>query len=482
MFGLALALALLSAPTIAWSGSGTGGGGDDSSDDDGGESGGDDGGESGGGDDGGESGDGDDGGESGGGDDGGESGGGDDGGETGGGDGGESGSGGEGGESGGDDSGSSENSGRGSSRDDDKHSNRGHGESGHHDRDDGIELVTNDDGDRVRAGEAVLLTKDDDVAQRLSRDGITVIESFHLEAIGSTAVRVAVPGGMTQRQMLDKLRAIDPKGVATFNHVYEPAGSASVLKVSSVASPAPAAAARRTKVGLIDAGVNEKHPLLSRVSVTARAFDARASRAEHGTAVASRIAEVAPGAAVYAANVFTVAADGQEIATADAIARGLDWLAKMRVPVINLSLTGPANPILEAMTSRLSAQGHILVAAVGNEGPRGAPQYPAAYQNVVGVTAVDAKNQVYLYANQGSYVDFAARGVDARVADQNGAVDTVSGTSYAAPVIAAKLARAVDEPDVAQARAALSALAAEARDLGAPGRDPVYGLGLIANQ
>jgi subtilisin family serine protease len=239
----------------------------------------------------------------------------------------------------------------------------------------------------------------------------------------------------------------------------------------------------KAKVGLVDAGIDAKHPMLKQVVVNTRSFDplTNARGDSHGTAVASLIAGVSPGATVFAANVFTTSADGQEIATADAIVRGLDWLASMHVAVINLSLTGPANPILEAMIGRLNAAGHVLVAAVGNEGPRGAPQFPAAYDKVVGVTAVDGKNRVYLYANQGEYVDFAAHGVDLRVADPRGTVNTVSGTSYAAPVVAARLAAYLEVPDVALAAKAVEALAAEARDLGAPGRDPVFGHGLIGD-
>ena len=94
----------------------------------------------------------------------------------------------------------------------------------------------------------------------------------------------------------------------------------------------------------------------------------------------------------------------------------------MKIPVINLSLSGPANPLLEAMAAHVSAKGHILVAAVGNEGPHAAPQFPAAYENVVGVTAVDQQDRVYLYANQGDYVDFAASGVDTSVAKSSGDV------------------------------------------------------------
>jgi subtilisin family serine protease len=197
--------------------------------------------------------------------------------------------------------------------------------------------------------------------------------------------------------------------------------------------------------------------------------------------VASLIAGAAPGASVFAANVFTLSSDGREVATADAIVRGLDWLAGLQVAVINLSLTGPANPILEAMIGRLTKRGHILVAAVGNEGPRGAPQFPAAYDRVIGVTAVDENARVYLYANHGDCVDFAAPGVNLEVADQKGLIGRASGTSFAAPLVAARLAVLLDVPNVRGADAAVEALAARARDLGAPGRDPVYGYGLIAD-
>lgn len=438
------------------------------------------------GDDGGEGGDydggegGDDGGE--GGADGGEAGDDSDGGETGD----DSGHGGEGGESGGD-GGESSSGNSGDSGGEGGEGESGSGSSGSKegsnsgrgkfDDDDAVSISRNDSGERVREGEAIVLTSRSDFAGRLADKGFRLVQSFRVETIGASAMRIAVPKGMSERDAFDALQRLDPKGIVTFNHVYDPAGAAAGA-VRSATSKKPA----RAKLGLVDAGVNAKHPMLKQVVVNARSFDpaANVTPDAHGTAVASLLAEAAPGATVFAANVFTSLADGREIATADAIVRGLDWLATLKVPVINLSLTGPANPILEAMIKRLSATGHILVAAVGNEGPRGAPQFPAAYDNVVGVTAVDKNNRVYLYANHGDYVDFAAHGVDLRVADPQGAIDTVSGTSYAAPVVAARLAAAMDDgPDVARAAAAVNALASEARDLGAPGRDPVFGYGLI---
>ncbi len=387
----------------------------------------------------------------------------------------------------GDNSGPSENSGpssnSGSSSDGGEggSSNAGQSRSGHIEREDRVSISRNDAGESVRSGEAILLTTRSDVARRLISEGFRLVESFRVETIGASALRVAVPSGMSERQAFETLQRFDPKALVTFNHVYVPSGA-----LTLPATPALAVGSRprvRAKVGLVDAAVNAKHPMLQQVVVNARSFDSgdEAPPGAHGTAVASLIAEAAPGATVFAANVFTVSTDGREVATADAIVRGLDWLAGMHIAVINLSLTGPANPILEAMIQRLNANGHILVAAVGNEGPRGAPQYPAAYDNVVGVTAVDRKNNVYLYANHGDYVDFAAPGVDRRVADTKGSTDTVSGTSYASPIVAAKLAQSMDVPDAARAAQAIHALEAEARDLGAPGRDPVYGYGLITD-
>jgi hypothetical protein len=443
--------------------------------------------------DGGEGGGADDGGEGGSMDDGGE-GGSSDGGVDGGSDGGESGSdGGEGGDSGSDGSGSGgegsgSSSGHGSSGDGGE-GKSGSGSSGSAqsgrgaDDDDLVSVSRNDAGERVREGEAMVLTSRSDFAGRLASKGFRLVESFRVEAIGASAMRVSVPKGMSERDAFKALQTLDPKGIVTFNHIYTPAAGAAPAVPPPLAPAGSANKPVHAKVGLVDAGVDTKHPLLKQVEVTARSFDVSAGVLPdaHGTAVASLLAEAAPGATVFAANVFTRSSDGREIATADAIVRGLDWLAGLKVAVINLSLTGPANPILEAMIGRLTKSGHVLVAAVGNEGPRGAPQFPAAYDKVVGVTAVDENDRVYLYANHGDYVDFAAPGVDLDVADPKGSIDRVSGTSYAAPRVAARLAVLLDVPDVKRADAAVKELAAHARDLGAPGRDPVFGYGLIGD-
>lgn len=345
-----------------------------------------------------------------------------------------------------------------------------------------LEIAENKRGERIRKGELVLLTSRANLGRRLASRGFRVIETFRMPALGMVGFRISVPPKANSELMLLRLKAVDPKGVATFNHVYVPArGGATVGNSVTSTSAVHASPAAGARIGLVDARVNASHPMLRTVRVSSRSFGiATSSDEEHGTAVASRIAEAAPGASLLVASVFSELNTGQEFATVDAISKALQWLASSNVPVINLSLAGPPNPALELITAKLVAKGHVLVAAVGNEGPHASPQYPAAYADVVGVTAVDSENHVYLYANQGEYVDFAAQGVNARVAAKDDELETVSGTSFAAPVVAAALARKLKQPDPRLARKAEMELANSAEDAGEPGRDPVYGYGIIS--
>ena len=344
-----------------------------------------------------------------------------------------------------------------------------------------LEVIENKRGERVREGELLLITSSKFTKAKLVRGGYRILQSFQLAGLGLRGYRVAVPRQLDAETALARLRRIDPRGIASFNHIYVPArGGATVAQPARAGAGGKPSRLTSAKIGLVDAPVNDQHPMLGSVQVESRSFGLASPTIDsHGTAVASRIAEAAPGARLYVASVFSELDDGEEVASVDAIARALDWLARNRIPVINLSLAGPPNPALEAVTARLVNRGHKLVAAVGNEGPNAEAQYPAAYDGVVGVTAVDKTNRVYIYANQGDYVDFAAPGVDTTVAGPDGHSETVSGTSYAAPVIAAELARRLPRPDKAQAIRAERELVETARDLGEPGRDPVFGFGVI---
>jgi len=171
--------------------------------------------------------------------------------------------------------------------------------------------------------------------------------------------------------------------------------------------------------------------------------------------------------------------DGKHIdATVEWLVQGLNWLVLQHVDVMNLSLGGLRNLILEAAIGRVLAAEIPVVAAAGNDRPDAPPVYPVAQEGVIAVTAVDADRHVYRKANHVDYIRFAAPGVDVPVPrmDQEA---YVSGTSFAAPLVTAALVAvrqagpARPWPDVARQ------LEQAAQDLGAPGRDTTFGAGLL---
>jgi hypothetical protein len=238
-----------------------------------------------------------------------------------------------------------------------------------------------------------------------------------------------------------------------------------------------------TKVGLIDGGVDVSHDVFRDIVIHQHGCSGAPVPEAHGTAVASlmigrspRFHGAAPGSELYAADVYCGLPTGGAV---DAVADALAWLVREHVPVINVSLVGPPNVMLENVVRMVIARGHVVVAAVGNDGPAAPPLYPASYPDVVGVTAVDVHQRALLEACRGKQVKFSAPGADMSAANPAQSYAVVRGTSFASPIVAGLLAEAVHAPDKAAAQRAVADLAAHAIDLGAPGPDPVYGFGLV---
>lgn len=381
-----------------------------------------------------------------------------------------------------DDGDKEDNSGKGNSKDDgewDTGSGESDAERTQLDKRDLIE--TDDEGFRYRRGEFVALDLGADELAQLKADGFEIVESTQLDNVSGTLLLLRAPASLTDEAALDTLDDLaDPDSVG-FNHLFDGAA----VKTSRRRDAAvPQRMACGCEVGLIDTGVASSLDKLSHVTVTQRAFNAKDTQARmHGTAVASIMSGTTRNPAratkIVVADIFSGPRDTS--GSSLALIKAIDWLAGQGVPVINISLSGPRNPAVAKAVARITARGHLVVAAAGNDGPAAPPVFPGAYDGVVGVTAVDAQDRVYRYANRGDYVDFAARGVAVTTLDQNGAVRDATGTSFAAPVIAARLAAKLRKPGVDASRKAVRELEAEARDLGAKGRDPVYGAGLIGD-
>jgi len=158
-----------------------------------------------------------------------------------------------------------------------------------------------------------------------------------------------------------------------------------------------------------------------------------------------------------------------------ALVLAFDRLVTARIDLANLSLAGPDHPALRRAIKMSLKAGMVIVAAVGNEGPAAPPAFPAAYDGVVGVAAVDGAGRPYLYSGRGPHVDIAALGVEQ---SPTGSGRELVGTSYAAPRVTAMLAgqRAAGGPASVE-----TLLAAFAEDAGDPGRDPIYGLGILTS-
>jgi len=309
--------------------------------------------------------------------------------------------------------------------------------------------------------------------------GFTVARIRVLEGLDAQVVVLGVPQGMDTLRALDKLRSLAPSTQFDLNHIYTSSGG----KVRSGFVPAQAAVESVVgKLGLIDSGVDAGHPVFQDVLIHQHGCSAPVPEA-HGTAVASLMVGrsgdfhgSAPGAELYAADVYCGMPTG---GAADAVAEAFSWLAHEHVPVINVSLVGPPNVTLETVVRLVVARGHLVVAAVGNDGPAAPPLYPAAYPGVVGVTGVDAHRRVLFEAGRGPQVRFAAPGADISAAKSARVFEVVRGTSFAAPIVAGLLAARLPTPDPTGAQRAVEELAREAVDLGAAGPDPIYGLGLV---
>lgn len=334
-------------------------------------------------------------------------------------------------------------------------------------------------GEPVRRQELLLVSPPSALLDAALAQGFVVLRDVALPELDLRQVVVRPPAGATTAQALALLRALGPQVDADFNHVYTASGAVGARALET--RPARAAAARR--VGLVDGGLDRQHPALRGSAVHVWGCAGVSSPSPHGTAVASLLVGrdtaftgVLTGSTLFAADIYCGQPAGGAVET---IASALAWLVHEGVAVVNISLVGPSNRLLERVVQAMLRKGFVVVAAVGNDGPAAPPLYPAAYAGVVGVTAVSGQRRVLPEAAQGPQVMFAAPGADLAAADASGGYTRVRGTSFAAPLVAGLLAQSLSSPNPAAAAKALARLAASAVDLGAPGRDPVFGLGLV---
>jgi len=250
------------------------------------------------------------------------------------------------------------------------------------------------------------------------------------------------------------------------------------------------------KVGIIDTGISNKHPdLLANIKGGVNTINPSKSWNDdngHGSHVAGIVAAlnnsigvvgVGPDIDLYAIKVLNANGTGY---LSDVI-EGIEWAIQNGMQVINMSLGTTSNvPSFHDAIIAAKNAGIVIVAAAGNNGV--AVTYPAAYPEVIAVSAIDQNDQIASWSSRGPEVDLAAPGVSIYSTYKGTGYATLSGTSMAAPHVTGVAALVLNtsvgfydlngngkwDPDEVQKK-----LQDTAVDLGTSGFDNLYGWGLV---
>lgn len=356
-----------------------------------------------------------------------------------------------------------------------------------------------------------------------------VIERIPLPALGFELTRLETPRELNALIGRSTLYEMFPDDGFGLNRIYSTGRPAAGDPVKSAAVPGPgssgvvvrpgagctpdrcfgnhvirwqpqlAACARDIRIGVIDTGVDKSHPAfadLKRDKFNNETFipnDAKKASNVHGTAVFSLLAGSAhsstpglvPDATFFVADAFFADQAGNAMSNTVTMLRALNWLKDSNVDVANLSFAGPEDDLVHDAIRKLARTGTVILAAAGNEGQDAPPSYPAAYPEVIAVTAVDRKLNPYMYASSGNHIAVAAPGVDVWTALPNRREGPQSGTSFAVPFVTSIVAlsyrvdHGIRHNPLEPRRRALDLLQKDIRTIGGRDQAPIYGAGLV---
>lgn len=244
---------------------------------------------------------------------------------------------------------------------------------------------------------------------------------------------------------------------------------------------------RGVKIAIIDTGISKKHLDLI-VSGGINLVGTSSNRKweddnGHGTHVAGIIAArnntigvigVATDAELYAVKVLDSYGSGS---ISDAI-EGIDWAVQNNMDIISMSLgTDTYSQAFADASANAYNSSILLVAAAGNS--RDDVQYPAKFDSVIAVSAIDSNNIAPAWSADGSEVELAAPGADIYSTWLGGGYTAMSGTSMAAPFVSGAAALIMQNNQGISPSKVRAMLTNNSIDLGVPGKDNVYGFGLV---
>jgi subtilisin family serine protease len=236
-------------------------------------------------------------------------------------------------------------------------------------------------------------------------------------------------------------------------------------------------------VAVIDSGIDTKHPELA--NTIADSFDALGSKEGphiHGTGIAGAIAAharlmgSAPEARILAIRAFASASGGAE-SSSYVIIKSLNYAVLHGAQIVNMSFAGPKDPLIERGIIATAERGVLMIAAAGNAGAKSPPLYPAANPNVIAVSGTDSQDRLFAASNRGAHIALAAPGTDIFLPAPDQKYQMTSGTSFSAAYVSGVAALLLERNPALKPNDVRAILVNTARDLGAPGRDDLFGAG-----
>lgn len=354
------------------------------------------------------------------------------------------------------------------------------------------EHIKNDDGHALDADELLVLDPPEDYLRHLPDLGLKLIEVHELDHVGDKIYHLQIIDDSHPHNSRDKHKERFPDVVVDAHHIYEH-HARKIDKSYTARKAANWHTEKRNcsagiRVGIIDGHIERDHPAFKGTKFTYKEFFFKGktnANTGHGTGVASVITGTAPysgllpGAEIVAANVFHKGRGGKPIGGTLSIMRALDWMVAQNVPIVNMSIGGAKNALIQRAVTRASEKGIIIVASAGNDGPFSKRvNYPSAYPEVIAITAVDRDNRNARFASAGKYIDFAAPGVSIWTAAPGGGKAN-SGTSFAAPIFTAYAAAAMQHLGIKTTKALKEYFKKYAIDTVEIGHDKYTGWGVV---
>ncbi|MFB1082154.1 S8 family serine peptidase [Jeotgalibacillus sp. JSM ZJ347] len=348
--------------------------------------------------------------------------------------------------------------------------------------------------DAAEAGTYIVMLEEGAQHEEILRDA-EILDTF--EKINGYLVKV-------DAEQISILRQQKEVSVIQKEHIYNvssqitPPAFESMQLTPEVRS---AYSGKGVKIGIIDTGIDHDHPDLNIAGGVCTLFSDCPINVPynddnyHGTHVAGIIGAqdngigsvgVAPDAEIYAIKALNFSGGGRT----SSIINGIDWAIKNEMDIINLSITNSSDDIaLASILNEAYNQGILIVGAAGNtgsattalaQGTASSVQFPARYETVIAVGAVDASLKRIPMSSTGPEVEVVAQGnkIYSTVPEHEGLYHEETGTSMAAPYVTGLLAMYKERFPEASHLQLRNILNNSTKDLGVGGRDNLYGNGL----